>query len=49
MNRRNFLGSFAAGMLASKVMKGKERVASSSLTIGDPQGKPIAEDFGSLV
>jgi hypothetical protein len=48
MNRRNFLGSFAAAMLTSKVMKGKESGASSSLTIGDPQGEPVAEDFVGL-
>ncbi len=47
MNRRNFLESFAAAMLTSKVMKGK-RVASSLLTIGDSHGEPIAEDFVGL-
>ena len=48
MNRRDFLGSFAAAMLTAKGMEGKRRVASSSVTIGDPHGKPIAEDFVGL-
>ncbi|HEY2039885.1 MAG TPA: hypothetical protein VGG95_09490 [Edaphobacter sp.] len=48
MNRRSFVGSFAAAVLSSRVMRGKGRGDDSSFTIRDPLGEPIAEDFVGL-